>query len=49
MELTLGLNGLIRHFEETSLFSSRMVERGKPYPDLLLLAARSMGFHPDDW
>jgi|SRR5215218_807382 len=46
MKLTLGLSGLIEHFEEGSLFSSRMVERGKPYPDLFLLAARSMNFHP---
>jgi HAD superfamily hydrolase (TIGR01509 family) len=46
MELTLGLSGLIEHFEESSLFSSRMVERGKPYPDLFLLAARSMGSDP---
>jgi HAD superfamily hydrolase (TIGR01509 family) len=43
MELTLGLSGLIEHFEEGTLFSSRMVERGKPYPDLFLLVARSMG------
>ena len=46
MKLTLGLSGLIEHFKESSLFSSRMVERGKPYPDLFLLAARSMGFQP---
>lgn len=46
IELTLGLSGLIDHFEESSIFSSRMVERGKPYPDLFLLAARSMRFHP---
>jgi HAD superfamily hydrolase (TIGR01509 family) len=46
MELTLGLSGLIEHFEESSLFSSRMVERGKPYPDLFLLAAGSMGSRP---
>jgi HAD superfamily hydrolase (TIGR01509 family) len=48
MRLTLGLSGLIEHFEESSLFSSRMVERGKPYPDLFLFAARSMGFQPAD-
>lgn len=46
MELTLGLSGLIDHFEKGSLFSSRLVERGKPHPDLFLLAARSMGFEP---
>ncbi|MGN6274687.1 MAG: HAD family hydrolase [Solirubrobacterales bacterium] len=47
-ELTLGLSGLIDHFEEGALFSSRMVERGKPHPDLFLLAARSMGCEPSE-
>lgn len=48
MELTLGLSGLIEHFEPTSLFSSRMVEHGKPHPDLFLLAAGSMGAPPSE-
>jgi predicted adenylyl cyclase CyaB len=48
MKLTLGLSGLIAHFDENSLFSSCMVERGKPYPDLFLLAAREMGVRPAD-
>lgn len=43
VELTLGLSGLTGHFESKALFSSRMVARGKPHPDLFLLAARSMG------
>jgi HAD superfamily hydrolase (TIGR01509 family) len=43
VELTLGLSGLTGHFEFKALFSSRMVARGKPHPDLFLLAARSMG------
>ena len=46
IELTLGLSGLIENFEKGSLFSSRMVEHGKPHPDLFLLAAGSMGFRP---
>jgi HAD superfamily hydrolase (TIGR01509 family) len=46
VELTLGLSGLIERFDATSLFSSRMVERGKPHPDLFLLAARSMKCGP---
>lgn len=46
MQLTLGLSGLIGHFEKSELFSSRTVERGKPFPDLFLLAARSMRCHP---
>jgi HAD superfamily hydrolase (TIGR01509 family) len=45
-ELTLGLTGLSRYFPTSSLFSSTMVERGKPHPDLFLLAAESMGFEP---
>jgi HAD superfamily hydrolase (TIGR01509 family) len=43
IELTLRLSGLTEHFESKALFSSRMVPRGKPHPDLFLLAARSMG------
>jgi HAD superfamily hydrolase (TIGR01509 family) len=46
MELTLGLTGLKDYFPTSSLFSSTMVERGKPHPDLFLLAAESMGFEP---
>jgi HAD superfamily hydrolase (TIGR01509 family) len=48
MELTLGLSGLITHFEESTLFSSRMVKRGKPHPELFLLAARSIGCDPGE-
>jgi HAD superfamily hydrolase (TIGR01509 family) len=47
-ELTLGLTGLIHHFEPDALFSSRMVPRGKPHPDLFLLAAQEMGADPAD-
>ncbi len=46
-ELTLGLTGLARHFEPEALFSSRMVPRGKPHPDLFLLAASEMGHEPE--
>jgi HAD superfamily hydrolase (TIGR01509 family) len=46
--LTLGLSGLIERFGEGALFSSRMVERGKPHPDLFLFAARSMECDPAD-
>jgi beta-phosphoglucomutase-like phosphatase (HAD superfamily) len=48
MELVLGLTGLISYFRADELFSSRMVERGKPHPDLFLFAAESMGFEPAD-
>ncbi|MCG6114322.1 MAG: HAD family phosphatase [Mesorhizobium sp.] len=46
MHLTLGRTGLLRHFEDV-LFSASMVERGKPFPDLFLHAARTMGFAPE--
>jgi HAD superfamily hydrolase (TIGR01509 family) len=47
-KLTLGLAGLNHFFPASSLFSSTMVERGKPHPDLFLLAAESMGFEPSE-
>ena len=46
MELTLGLTGLRGYFDDGALFSSTLVERGKPHPDLLLYAAGAMGFEP---
>jgi HAD superfamily hydrolase (TIGR01509 family) len=46
VELVLGLAGLAERFQTDALFSSRMVERGKPHPDLFLLAASSMGVRP---
>lgn len=46
--LTLGLTGLSRFFPEGVLFSSTMVEHGKPHPGLFLLAAETMGFNPTD-
>ena len=46
MVLTLHLTGLSRFFPETTLFSSTMVEQGKPHPALFLLAAAGMGFDP---
>ncbi|MEQ1889890.1 MAG: HAD family hydrolase [Alphaproteobacteria bacterium] len=45
MELTLGLTGLRSYFGE-NLFSSTMVARGKPHPDLFLYAAAQMGVLP---
>lgn len=48
MELTLGLTGLREYFGDGALFSSTLVERGKPHPDLLLYAAEAMGFDPAD-
>lgn len=43
--LTLGLTGLLPYFEG-KIFSASMVARPKPYPDLFLHAARTMGYAP---
>ena len=43
---SLGLTGLTRFFGE-ALFSSHEVARGKPAPDLFLLAAARMGVAPE--
>ncbi|RUU99832.1 HAD family phosphatase [Mesorhizobium sp. M6A.T.Cr.TU.017.01.1.1] len=47
MHITLGQTGLLPLFEH-ALFSSTMVSRGKPFPDLFLHAASTMGFAPAD-
>lgn len=45
MRLTLGLTGLLPHFEGR-MFSATEVPRGKPHPDLFLLAAGRMEARP---
>lgn len=47
MHITLGQTGLLPLFEH-AMFSSTMVGRGKPFPDLFLHAAETMGFAPAD-
>lgn len=47
LEVTLGVSGLARHFEPY-IFSAQMVARGKPAPDLFLLAATRMGVRPQN-
>jgi HAD superfamily hydrolase (TIGR01509 family) len=47
MHITLGQTGLLPLFEH-GMFSSTMVARGKPFPDLFLHAASKMGFAPAD-
>lgn len=47
IELTLRLTALWPAFEG-KLFSATMVTRGKPAPDLFLLAAERMGYDPAD-
>lgn len=46
-ELTLGLTGLRSLFEDHALFSAHAVARGKPFPDLFLHAAATMGAAPE--
>lgn len=43
---SLGLAALDRHFDDELVFSAQMVERGKPAPDLFLLAAERLGADP---
>ncbi|MBG0740156.1 HAD family hydrolase [Paeniglutamicibacter antarcticus] len=45
MRLTLGLTGLAHQFDGR-IFSASEVPRGKPFPDLFLHAAWSMGVDP---
>lgn len=47
MHITLGATGLLPLFEH-AMFSSTMVARGKPFPDLFLHAAASMRAEPAD-
>ncbi|QDC11611.1 HAD family phosphatase [Oceanicola sp. D3] len=46
MRETLRLGGLAAYFEGRA-FSAETVERGKPAPDLFLLAARELGVAPE--
>ncbi len=46
IELSLQVTGLAEHFAPGTVFSAQMVERGKPAPDLFLLAASSLGTDP---
>ena len=46
IELSLSVCGIRDRFG-SNVFSASMVERGKPAPDLFLLAAKTMGFAPE--
>ena len=43
---SLAITGLLGRLDP-HLFSSSMVERGKPFPDLFLLAAKTLGHAPE--
>lgn len=45
VRLTLGRTGLLDRFDGR-MYSATEVERGKPYPDIFLLAAERMGITP---
>lgn len=47
IQFSLNTTGLIGFFKR-NIFSSSMVNRGKPVPDLILLAAEKMGVAPSD-
>ena len=47
MHVTLGSSGLLPRLQDR-LFSAQDCERGKPAPDVFLLAARTMGYDPAD-
>jgi HAD superfamily hydrolase (TIGR01509 family) len=47
IRLTLSLTGLDRLFPDGALFSAASVPRGKPFPDLFLHAAATMGADPE--
>ena len=45
--INLKTTNLLRHFGE-NVFSASQVERAKPFPDLFLFAAQTMGFEPKE-
>lgn len=47
IRLSLDVTGLRPHFDDDFVFSAQMVERGKPEPDLFLMAAERLGATPD--
>lgn len=40
--------GFDKYFNAHNCFTADMVEKGKPHPDIFLLAAKKMGFQPQD-
>lgn len=44
----IEITGIEKYFNENNVFTADMVKFGKPAPDLFLLAAKTMGFTPDE-
>lgn len=40
--------GVEKYFNKNNIFTADLVKKGKPEPDLFLLAAKTMGFDPED-
>lgn len=47
-ELKIKSVGIEKYFTKENIFTIDMVEKGKPEPDLFLLAAKTMGYKPED-
>lgn len=45
---SLTITGLIKYFEEKSIYSYKQVSKGKPSPELFLFAAEKQGFKPSE-
>jgi beta-phosphoglucomutase-like phosphatase (HAD superfamily) len=45
LDIELGNAGLLKYFDK-KIFSSELVERSKPFPDIFLLAAEKMSVTP---
>lgn len=48
INLCLTSTGLIRHFDQSEIFSAYQINAWKPAPDLFLMAAESLGVAPEN-
>lgn len=44
----IKITGIEKYFNSTNTFTADLVQRGKPAPDIFLLAAQKMGFLPEE-
>ena len=47
-QLKIKAVNIAKYFSDDHIFTADMVEKGKPEPDLFLLAAQKMGYNPKD-